>query len=168
MGLLDEVEAEEALPETGPEADPVEAAAPSIFDDSPEPEPEYDAEMPIEEPLELSDDMIVEDNDDQYLDEREPGPVFGQQEEDFHQDHSAGLVSDPVADASGASLAQLAQAVASQRALQLGNHEMTLEQLVSEICTPILKQWLDTNLPYMVERIVKQEIERIVSRSERM
>ena len=55
-----------------------------------------------------------------------------------------------------------------ERALALGNQGLTLEQLVREICTPILKEWLDTNLPYMVERVVKQEIERIVSRSERM
>jgi len=40
--------------------------------------------------------------------------------------------------------------------------------LVREICTPLLKQWLDSNLPYMVERIVKQEIERIANRSDRM
>ena len=68
----------------------------------------------------------------------------------------------------GASIAQLAGAVSRERAIALGNAGITLEQLVREICTPILKEWLDTNLPYMVERVVKQEIERIVNRSEHM
>ena len=89
----------------------------------------------------------------------DPAPPYN------YADH---LVSDPVAAASGASIAQLAQAVARERAVALGNHGLTLEQLVREICTPILKHWLDSNLPYMVERIVKQEIERIAARSDRM
>jgi cell pole-organizing protein PopZ len=88
--------------------------------------------------------------------------------QDFGAPYGHGLVSDPVEAAASASIAGLAQAVARERALALGNQGLTLEQLVREICTPILKHWLDTNLPYMVERIVKQEIERIVSRSERM
>jgi cell pole-organizing protein PopZ len=29
---------------------------------------------------------------------------------------------------------------------------------------PLLKQWLDTNLPGMVERLVRVEIERVVGR----
>ena len=159
--------------EPEPEPAPIEAAeepAPSIFDEAPEPEPEYEADMPADEPLQLSDEMIVEPQEEQYA--PEPGPDFGQQQEyqqqEYVQDMGQGIVAEPVAEASGASIAQLAQAVASERAVQLGNHGMTLEQLVREICTPILKQWLDTNLPYMVERVVKQEIERIVTRSERM
>ena len=43
-----------------------------------------------------------------------------------------------------------------------------VEELVREILNPILKDWLDQNLPHMVERIVKQEIELIVNRSERL
>jgi hypothetical protein len=37
----------------------------------------------------------------------------------------------------------------------------TLEGLVREILTPMLKTWLDANLPEMVERMVAREIERI-------
>jgi cell pole-organizing protein PopZ len=37
----------------------------------------------------------------------------------------------------------------------------TLEDLVREMLRPILKGWLDDNLPGMVERIVKAEIERV-------
>ena len=37
----------------------------------------------------------------------------------------------------------------------------TLEEVVSELLRPMLKSWLDDNLPGLVERIVKAEIERV-------
>jgi cell pole-organizing protein PopZ len=37
----------------------------------------------------------------------------------------------------------------------------TLEDLVKEMLRPMLKSWLDDNLPGMVERIVRAEIERV-------
>ena len=43
----------------------------------------------------------------------------------------------------------------------------TLEDLVKEMLRPMLKSWLDDNLPSVVERIVKAEIER-VSRGPRL
>src|SRR6516162_6221650 len=36
----------------------------------------------------------------------------------------------------------------------------TLEEVVSELLRPMLKSWLDENLPEMVERLVRTEIER--------
>jgi hypothetical protein len=37
----------------------------------------------------------------------------------------------------------------------------TLEDLVREMLRPMLKSWLDDNLPGIVERLVKAEIERV-------
>ena len=37
----------------------------------------------------------------------------------------------------------------------------TLEELVSEMLQPMLKAWLDDNLPGLVDRLVQAEIERI-------
>ena len=37
----------------------------------------------------------------------------------------------------------------------------TLEDLVREMLRPLLKGWLDDNLPGIVERMVKAEIERV-------
>ena len=37
----------------------------------------------------------------------------------------------------------------------------TLEDLVKEMLQPLLKTWLDDNLPGMVERLVRAEIERV-------
>jgi uncharacterized protein len=43
----------------------------------------------------------------------------------------------------------------------LSNNARTLEDLVKEMLRPMLKTWLDDNLPGVVERIVKAEIERV-------
>jgi cell pole-organizing protein PopZ len=43
----------------------------------------------------------------------------------------------------------------------LGQNARTLEDLVKEMLRPLLKSWLDDNLPGLVERIVRAEIERV-------
>ena len=110
--------------------------------------------------------MVEEETSDVAVEEPPPPQEVAQPE--YQPYGKNGLVADQVEQASGVHIAQLAQAVAQERAMTLGNQGITLEQLVREICTPVLKQWLDHNLPYMVERIVRQEIDRIVSRSEKL
>jgi cell pole-organizing protein PopZ len=157
------VEEREPTPSFAAEPEPEPDAGESIFDAEPEPEPVYDPNLNAEpEPLQLTDAMFAQP-EQQYM--PEPQMQYPPPQDYGYAPH---LVSDPVGDAASASIAGLAQAVSRERALALGNQGLTIEQLVREICTPILKHWLDTNLPYLVERIVKQEIERIVTRSERM
>ncbi len=43
----------------------------------------------------------------------------------------------------------------------LAHNARTLEDVVTEMLQPMLKQWLDSNLPSIVERKVKEEIERV-------
>lgn len=43
----------------------------------------------------------------------------------------------------------------------LNRNARTLEDLVQEMLRPMLKSWLDQNLPTMVERMVRAEIERV-------
>ena len=43
----------------------------------------------------------------------------------------------------------------------IGQKPRTLEDLVKEMLRPMLKSWLDDNLPSLVERIVRGEIERV-------
>src|SRR5262245_59098781 len=59
-------------------------------------------------------------------------------------------------------LAQNAQAQAA-RAAQASDGR-TLEEVVSELLRPMLKAWLDDNLPGLVERLVRAEIERVSRR----
>jgi cell pole-organizing protein PopZ len=46
----------------------------------------------------------------------------------------------------------------------LSQNPRTLEDLVREMLKPMLREWLDANLPDMVERMVRAEIERLSRR----
>lgn len=46
----------------------------------------------------------------------------------------------------------------------LGGGGKTIEDLVREMLRPMLKEWLDRNLPPMVERLVEREITRLTHR----
>ena len=67
----------------------------------------------------------------------------------------------------GASLAALRAATGAVAAVParpetlVGYANLTLEQMVREEIRPLLKAWLDENLPPLVERLVKAELERI-------
>ncbi|MCH2486615.1 MAG: DUF2497 domain-containing protein [Erythrobacter sp.] len=61
-----------------------------------------------------------------------------------------------------AALAMLAEPGASPQIVRSG--ETSLEGLVREMLRPMLAQWLDTNLPPMVEKLVKDEITRIAGK----
>lgn len=70
----------------------------------------------------------------------------------------------PVADRSlisNATAAAVDSAFNSLAATVLGKNARTLEDLVKEMLRPMLKSWLDDNLPSLVERIVRAEIERV-------
>jgi hypothetical protein len=75
----------------------------------------------------------------------------------------ARLVSATSAAASVAALSQLVNRPRERNGeLPLGNANRTLEDMVREILRPLLKDWLDEHLPQLVERLVHDEIERLV------
>ena len=43
----------------------------------------------------------------------------------------------------------------------LSNNARTLDDIVKEMLRPMLRAWLDDNLPPLVERLVRNEIERV-------
>jgi hypothetical protein len=65
------------------------------------------------------------------------------------------LVSEPSASAAAAAFGHLSDAIA------MPAHGRTLEDLVRELLRPLLKTWLDENLPRIVEAKVAEEVERI-------
>jgi len=105
----------------------------------PEPEPDPEPEPVAEEEPEI--EVIDDDVDDDKL------------------------VSDEVEEVSVATMSGLTAALAATALV--GNGEKTLEELTKELLRPILKEWLDTNLPDMVERIVREEVERIADRAKK-
>ena len=73
------------------------------------------------------------------------------------------LISTGSASASVAALAQLVHRPRDKAdEMQLGNVDRTLEDVVRELLRPMLKSWLDDNLPQLVERLVRDEITRLV------
>jgi cell pole-organizing protein PopZ len=68
--------------------------------------------------------------------------------------HDPGLISHATAAAVDSAFNTLANTV-------LGQNARTLEDLVKEMLRPMLKSWLDDNLPGLVDRIVRAEIERV-------
>jgi cell pole-organizing protein PopZ len=62
------------------------------------------------------------------------------------------------------SLDSLVRTIAAERTMQVHSGGPTIEDIVREELRPLLKEWLDVNLPPMVERLVRVEIERVVGR----
>jgi uncharacterized protein len=64
------------------------------------------------------------------------------------------LLSNQAASAASSSFGALAHTVLTQNA-------RTLDDIVLELLKPLIKTWLDDNLPTVVERLVRSEIERV-------
>lgn len=64
------------------------------------------------------------------------------------------LLSSQAHAAVGAAFGSLANTI-------LSNNSRTIEDLVKDMLRPMLKTWLDDNLPQLVERLVRAEIERV-------
>jgi cell pole-organizing protein PopZ len=79
------------------------------------------------------------------------------------------LVSDTAAAAATATFAELARTMAQEPSssgnMPLGSGR-TLEDLVKEMLRPMLKDWLDRNLPPMVEHMVRRELDRMTRKAE--
>ena len=78
----------------------------------------------------------------------------------------SGLTSEVSVDASARSLLEISDLVGGVSSMPMGGAK-TLEQLTKELLEPHLKAWLDDNLPHITENLVRQEINRLVSRLEK-
>jgi hypothetical protein len=76
-----------------------------------------------------------------------------------------GLVAPTAAAAAVSSLGTLMRALADRQAMAVHRGGPTLEDIVREEMRPMLKAWLNANLPELVERIVRTEIERVIGRT---
>ena len=71
------------------------------------------------------------------------------------------LLDDQAAGTTRERLDQLTSVAATAPPLPQGN---PLEEMLREMLRPVLKQWLDENLPRIVDEHVKREITRITGR----
>ena len=118
-----------------------------------ESEVEAEAQGEVDDGLELTDEVAPEPVDE--APEAEETPSEGEGGE--------GLLSEDKADATADAFANLLGAMSV--ATPMGGEGRTLEDIVKALMRPLLKQWLDDNLPPLVERIIREEIERVVGRA---
>lgn len=104
---------------------------------------------------------VPEADDILDLQDEEDRPAGGEAETDE-------LVSEASADAARQSLealsAAVAPAAATAAAAPAPTGGRTMEDVVLDALRPMLKEWLDTNLPPLVEAMVAKEISRITGR----
>ncbi len=127
----------EPAPDETPSFQTIDGQSDVIFTDPPaQPEPRF-----VEEPRIAEEPLVAEEPRRQQA---APQPAV----------FDRSLMSSHTSAAVDSAFNALAQTVLVQNA-------RTLEDLVREMLQPLLKSWLDDNLPGMVERIVKAEIERV-------
>ena len=78
---------------------------------------------------------------------------------------ASGLLAPAAAAAAASSVGALLRSISQERGSQVHRGGPTIEDLVREEIRPLLKAWLDQHLPPMVERLVRQEIERVTGRA---
>jgi len=158
---LEEAEAADSEPDSEPMAD-LEDQASDILDlteqmAAPMPQP-----APAPAPKPAAQFRTIDGNFDVSYDEEKPAPQMPQPHAPLPSDdnpyrgdgRSNQLLSSVTSAAVDSAFNTLAQTVLVQNA-------RTLEDLVREMLRPMLKAWLDDNLPGMVERLVRAEIERV-------
>lgn len=185
--------ADEAEPAPAPKAAKPAPKPQPVAEPEPEPEPEVDFEpVPAEEPEpefepepEIEEEAFVpEEEEEDILDltekveeDAEVEPLFEEQrrraqaapqpQPDFEEEDE-GLVSPPKRDEAVSSFANLTSTLEARHPeLPIGAGHKTLESLTKEVMRPMLKDWLDKNLPHIVERLVREEIERIARQGQR-
>lgn len=67
--------------------------------------------------------------------------------------------------AAGSIAAMLRTLIAEREQVAVHRGGPSIEDLVRDEIRPLLKQWMDANLPPIVERLVRAEIERVVGRA---
>ena len=155
--------------EAASEEEPAAATPAAALPDS-EPEPEAEPAAREEEVLELTERVETHGDIDAYVPPApapEPEPVAAspppapvpepifEPEPVMAAPPMESLVGATAATAAASAFGQLSAAIAMPR----DGH--TLEDVVREMLRPLLKDWLDSNLPGIVQSAVAEEVERI-------
>jgi len=90
--------------------------------------------------------------------EPEPPPAYMPRLEHRHS-RDAGLLGPEAEAAAGAAFSRLAGSL-----LNRATGDRSIEEMTRDLLRGMLKQWLDENLPSLVERLVREEIERVARR----
>ena len=133
---------------------PIVRAAPSLYEAPPEPvfEPLSEPYYPPQ-PQAWAEDIQPQS----YLEQQDYPPEAYHQPDEQRAEQP--LMSPQSAYAAQASFQALANAMVAQMGGDAG-----MQDRAQDLLRPMLRQWLDDNLPSMVERLVREEIERVARR----
>ena len=142
--------------------DDIDAMLAGLDEPEPAPPPKAEPAPPAEDVLELTEAMQAEPafrkidgTQDVVFDEpASPARRAAEPPPPSAAPAPQSILSPATAAAVDSAFNALAQTVLVQNA-------KTLEDLVKEMLRPMLQHWLDNNLPTLVERLVRQEIERV-------
>lgn len=140
------------------------------------PQPEPVAEPVQAEPIETAPELVSEEGDEPLAEiVDEPAEVFGEDEAHPHlETEDVEMIKNNVAEAMNDDAAIVGDASASaassafqslSQSLRVSTGEgRTLEDIVTELLKPMIKDWLDANLPAIVEEKVEDEVQRLARR----
>ncbi len=151
------------ISEDGSEDDAAAPAASAETDSDAVPQ---ESEGPEEDVLELT-NVVDEPAGSEPATEPEPAPSpLTVVDTEATEVAEPGLVSEDTETVTSAALSRLMSTGPENDAFlsnttAMGAGDKTIEGIVVELLRPMLKEWLDRNLPQVVERIVEREIERV-------
>ena len=140
--------------------DEIDAVLADALPEPPAPAAAAPPEPPVADVLDLTEDMAastfrtIDGGSDVFFAERPPEQAELPRPAPEMPAVDKGLISSTTRAAVDSAFNSLANTV-------LGQNARTLEDLVKEMLRPMLRGWLDDNLPGMVERLVRAEIERV-------
>jgi cell pole-organizing protein PopZ len=147
--IISEDDAPASEPAEAAHEEPAESFAPAP---EPEPEPAHEDVLELTERVSLAESVGDIDAYEKPEPEPEPAPAPVMVAPRKIEER---LVSEPSATAAASAFDNLTAAIAMP---PMGR---TLEDLAGELLRPLLKAWLDANLPRIVEAKVAEEVERI-------
>jgi cell pole-organizing protein PopZ len=108
----------------------------------------------------LEEENIVEESVTEVVEENIQAPVPEISEPDTEPEDDA-LVDKIAETATVGAMAKLAENIAISNSVE----GTTLEDIVRELLRPMIKTWLDDNLPNTIERLVSKELERLAEKA---
>jgi cell pole-organizing protein PopZ len=155
---------DDAPPAEGEEAAPAEASA-AVIAAEPEPESEPEPTAAEPEPVAAAEPEPAPPAEEEALELTEKVETHG--DLDVIPTPAAEPVSEPAPAALEALVSERASNAAASAfgqlsaAILMPHGDRTLEDVVRELLRPLLQQWLDANLPAIVQQTVEAEVERI-------
>lgn len=165
-------QAEEAPDEPAPAEDVLELTA--EMQDEPEPIDSEEEEVDLDEDFDIALAEInetlaagepeIEETEKEMVSTADETPPDGKEAGPAAADE---ILSDEAKQAAVSSMAKLAAGMPISKPKETAHHYegVTLEDIVRDLLNPMLREWMDTNLPPMVERLVQKELEKLARRA---